>query len=117
MRERKKGVRKDTCSKCGGKLEPNRVGKYRYCNPCHAAHMRSNRRKYSDYSEEEKKRANVRSMINVYIKRGIIERKPCGVCSDPKSEAHHDDYDRPFDIKWFCKKHHIDYHRQHPELV
>jgi hypothetical protein len=112
MRKRQqRGQAKNTCSKCKGELEPNRKGKYRYCRSCHAAHMRENRKKYCEFSEEEKKRANARSIVNVAIRRGSIVRQPCEVCGEIRSEAHHDDYDRPYEIKWLCKKHHIIYHK------
>jgi hypothetical protein len=37
-------------------------------------------------------------------------RKPCEVCSNPKSQAHHDDYTKPLDIRWLCRKHHLQIH-------
>lgn len=40
------------------------------------------------------------------IRDGRIIRKPCEVCGNDKSEAHHDDYRKPQCIRWFCFKHH-----------
>lgn len=32
--------------------------------------------------------------------------KPCAVCGNKITESHHENYSRPFDIIWLCKKHH-----------
>lgn len=40
------------------------------------------------------------------IRDGRLTRKPCIVCGDPKSEAHHHDYSKPLDVTWLCFKHH-----------
>lgn len=45
------------------------------------------------------------------MRLGLLERQPCEVCGDPKSEAHHDDYDRPLDVTWLCRAHHRAVHR------
>jgi hypothetical protein len=37
-------------------------------------------------------------------------RKPCEKCGDENSEAHHDDYLKPLDVRWLCKKHHNEHH-------
>ena len=37
---------------------------------------------------------------------GLIECQPCRVCGATKTEAHHPDYERPFDVVWLCRKHH-----------
>ena len=60
------------------------------------------------------------------IKSGKLVRKPCEVCGDEKSEAHHDDYYKPIDVRWLCRTHHRQYHEklwkknnetsQHPRL-
>lgn len=34
---------RNTCSKCKGKLEPQRVGVQRYCLSCHCNYMRKSR--------------------------------------------------------------------------
>lgn len=102
---------KSTCSKCNNTLEINRLGKYRYCKVCHAENMRLNRPKHSQLSELQKKKANCRSYLNVYIKRGKIIKLPCEVCNNINSEAHHNDYDKPLEVKWLCRKHHIEYHK------
>ena len=51
--------------------------------------------------------------VSKAIKDGLMEKKPCSVCGNPKSEAHHEDYERPYDVIWFCKRHHEEHH--HPE--
>ena len=39
-------------------------------------------------------------------------RQPCEVCGETKVQAHHDDYSKPLDVRWLCKKHHDEHHRQ-----
>lgn len=112
MRQRTKGMIKINCSNCGEFLEPDRIGKYRYCLDCHAEYMRENRRKHYELFPEAKKRANARSYLNVYIKRGAIKKGPCIVCGTEKNlEAHHEDYDKPLEVIWYCRKHHIEKHQ------
>lgn len=40
------------------------------------------------------------------VKSGEIKKGPCLTCGDPNSEAHHDDYLKPLDVRWFCRFHH-----------
>lgn len=51
-----------------------------------------------------------RSAVKNAVKRGLIQKKPCR-CGAAKVEAHHDDYRRPLDVRWFCRKHHAAWHR------
>lgn len=46
------------------------------------------------------------------IRRGILERKPCEVCGDPKTDAHHPDWTQPLLTIWLCRKHHKAEHRR-----
>ena len=47
-----------------------------------------------------------RQQTHQAVKNGLLIRLPCEICGDPNSEAHHDDYSKPLEVKWFCKKHH-----------
>jgi hypothetical protein len=42
---------------------------------------------------------------------GRLKKLPCEVCGNPKSDGHHDDYAKPLDVKWLCRKHHAERHR------
>lgn len=72
--------------------------------------MREHRPKHSELTEEQKKKANARSYLNVYIRRGAIKKQPCEVCGNEKAQAHHDDYDKPIEVRWLCVRHHIEHH-------
>lgn len=100
------GTRKQLC-KCG---QPNDRLPQRYCKACHAAYMRANRPRHSELTEEQRKKSNARSYANEYARRGLIEKLPCCVCGDPKSEAHHEDYDKPLEVVWYCREHHLEHH-------
>lgn len=95
---------KTTCSSCSMPLDRN--GKY--CKKCHAAYMRDWRKTHF-MSPEQKKKDIARSYLGVYIRRGKINREPCEVCGS-KAEAHHDDYSKPLQVKWLCRKHHMKLH-------
>lgn len=49
------------------------------------------------------------------ITSGKVKRLPCEVCGDAKSEGHHDDYAKPLEVKWLCRKHHAEIHRRRDE--
>lgn len=51
-------------------------------------------------------KVHARSIVSHAIRDGKLIRKPCEVCEDPKSQAHHDDYSKPLEVKWLCLKHH-----------
>lgn len=55
-------------------------------------------------------KVNTRTLLHQAVKDGRVKKLPCEVCGDVKSEAHHNDYSKPFEVKWFCKKHHLKYH-------
>ena len=98
---------KTTCSKCG---QPNDRLPQRYCRACHAAYARENRPRHVDLPDDQRIRTNARAYANVYQKRGKLLPEPCAVCHDPRAEKHHDDYSKPLQVKWLCRKCHHDLH-------
>lgn len=97
--------------KCG---QPRRPGQ-RNCTGCHAGYLRKWRKRkggYSAFTAEQKLRANARSMLHVYVKRGkVVKPSTCTVpgCQRPP-QAHHDDYRKPLDVHWICRPHHLQLH-------
>ena len=68
------------------------------------------RYKYETCSEYNLKH-KVRALTRGYIKAGHLVKEPCEVCGKKTTvEAHHDDYTKPMDIRWLCKKHHDEWH-------
>lgn len=53
--------------------------------------------------------------LNNGIRDGKIKRLPCRFCGNPRSQAHHDDYSKPLDVKWECFKCHRE--REHGQVV
>lgn len=98
---------KTTCSKC--QKQNDRLPQ-RYCKACHAENMRNTRPKHADLPEDSRKRANARAYINVYVKRGKVIKLPCEACGEVNSEKHHEDYDKPLDVRWLCRKCHLEHH-------
>ena len=99
------------CSKCKNPVEESRP-KQRYCKSCHKEWQGKYRPKHSELSDEQRKKANARSYVNVYIRRGSMTKNSCCICGEQKVEMHHDNYDTPLDVKWFCRKHHMEHHKK-----
>ena len=56
-------------------------------------------------------RIKARNKVRYAIKVGKLQRKPCETCGEAPSFAHHENYGKPLDVNWFCRKHHQEKHR------
>jgi hypothetical protein len=66
------------------------------------------RSKYA--SAEGRKKVLARHKVMYAIKTGKLTRKPCEVCGSSLAEAHHENYDRPLEVRFLCRSHHAQHH-------
>lgn len=51
-----------------------------------------------------------RATLAYHKRMGHIEQRPCEVCGEERSQAHHDDYSKPLEVRWLCHLHHAQLH-------
>ena len=59
-------------------------------------------------SIQQKKKA--RAKVNRAITSGKLLKQPCEVCGNKKADAHHDDYNKPLEVRWMCRSCHKKWH-------
>lgn len=62
-----------------------------------------------------KKRAAQIAVGNA-LRDGKINSSPCEVCGNPKAQAHHDDYNKPLEVRWLCTTHHSQWHKENKPI-
>src|SRR5437870_4330027 len=98
--------RRKTLCACGNQL---RQSGQNNCLACHAEYSRNWRADNGgsqSMTVEQRKRSNARAYLHVYIKRGKIIKQPCEICQNPNVKSHHEDYDKPLQVRWLCPGHH-----------
>lgn len=113
-----------TCSSCKKtKVEvefiwSSQLGRHsNVCKACNrqkcASFYKRNKGYFKSYeqSDDYKMKRSARNKIKNAIARGVVKRQPCEVCDTPNAEAHHEDYELPFDVAWLCREHHAEQHR------
>jgi len=64
---------------------------------------------------------NAQNLLETAIQQGVIQRKThCESCGDTgtfkdgrtKIQGHHDDYNKPLDVRWLCQKCHHEWHKK-----
>ena len=55
--------------------------------------------------------AKAHSALNQKIRSGKWRRFPCEKCGHWKTEAHHDDYSMPLEVRFLCHTHHMEWHK------
>ena len=106
-------VKHSPATLCGRCHQNPRRPYHAYCLPCGNQAMRDSRRRNGGYRalpEPEKVKSRCRAYTNVLIHRGVLVRQPCEKCGNPKSEAHHPDYQKPRLVKWLCRTCHLEGH-------
>lgn len=64
------------------------------------------------WRQDDRRRMAAHNAVARAIRKGAITKCPCIVCGSDKSMAHHESYDRPLDVIWYCQKHHLARHQQ-----
>lgn len=83
------------------------------------AHEKEYRRAHADerYAKAKKYRREKTGFavakVHDAIIRGKITKEVCEVCGAEQAEAHHDDYNKPLEVRWLCKKCHTEWHLAH----
>lgn len=108
------------------------------CKECTKADVKANyRSKISQYKDYERARAQLparrvaileyqrtrrskfpdkykaRTAVGNALRDGRLERQPCAKCGSDETQAHHDDYSRPLDVRWLCFTCHRKEHGQY----
>lgn len=61
---------------------------------------------------EDSRRVVAHSAVARAIRNGLLVRMPCIRCGEKKSEAHHEDYDKPLEVMWLCTPCHKQRHKE-----
>lgn len=121
------------CSRCKRTLPIERFyrnrsssqgdGRDAYCSNCKSkiqktpAAMKASREARARHRQKYPERVIARRRVNDAIPDGRLARGPCEVCGSRKVEAHHDDYSKPLEVRWLCRRHHYDLHLAMKEQV
>lgn len=68
------------------------------------------------YIENNKEVANAHTKTHNAIARGVIAKQACEICGAEEAEAHHNDYNKPLEVRWLCKRHHAEWHRNNKPI-
>lgn len=94
-------------------MNPDRVeGRKRYARSERGKEV--NKRLTRESREKFPKRYKARNTINNMLARGLIVKPSyCSCCGkDCNPHGHHDDYDKPTDVRWLCSTCHSDWHKE-----
>lgn len=53
-----------------------------------------------------------RRKVHNAIRTGSMKRLPCEACGNKQTDAHHDDYSKPLEVRWLCRSHHSEFHNK-----
>jgi hypothetical protein len=73
-------------------------------------------RQMDRWRERNPLQAKVYKEVGMAVKHGILNRMPCQICGNEKSEGHHEDYSKALEVIWYCRKHHKERHDQLREM-
>jgi hypothetical protein len=62
-------------------------------------------------NERNPDKRSARVAVGNALRDGRLIRQPCETCAGAKTQAHHDDYAKPLDVRWFCTTCHGAHHR------
>lgn len=73
--------------------------------------------KLQEYRAKYPKKYKAHSIVNYAIKSKKLFREPCQICGNENTHGHHDDYDKPLNVRWLCAEHHHAWHAENGEAL
>lgn len=64
----------------------------------------------SNWKEHNQYKVKAHRILQYALKKGRLTKKPCKICGDKRTQAHHPDYSKPLVVKWYCATHHKQQH-------
>ena len=64
------------------------------------------------WRKEDSRRMASHNAVTRAVRSGKLEKQNCCICGSEKSIAHHESYDRPLDVVWYCQIHHKARHKE-----
>lgn len=58
----------------------------------------------------ERQKKGARLLANLAQEYGFISPKPCERCGSKSDHKHHEDYSKPLEVVWLCRRCHIGLH-------
>ena len=125
--EHKEHIR-EVSKKWNEKNKEHRAEKKREWVEKNAEHVKAYAEEWEKNNKEKRRRINDKSkanhphecyahnQINNAIKLGKLIRKPCEVCGTEPTDAHHDDYNKPLEVRWLCKRCHVEWHKDNEPI-
>ena len=71
-----------------------------------ALQARTRKQRDARYYENNFGKIKCRRTFQNEVRRGRIRRQPCVQCGTPNAHAHHEDYSKPLEVIWLCRKCH-----------
>ena len=73
-------------------------------------------KKYTE--ENRKKRSTHKKVYRAVCSGKLTKPSVCSLCpSDHAIVGHHDDYDKPLEVRWLCSQCHSDWHKENGEAL
>lgn len=63
------------------------------------------------YRARNKQKLDAHNAVNYSLQTGRLQKLPCEICGDAKSQAHHPHYSAPLLVTWLCDQHHKQAHQ------
>lgn len=101
---------------CRAAAIANRMTRIEYYREYDRARFGTGRRQQSlsrrqrRYRESNPIKNAARAAVNRNVRSGALVKKPCEVCGATDVDGHHDDYSKPLEVRWLCRKHHLELH-------
>ena len=82
-------------------------------------YSKKNRKRLAKNKYEWRKRNLMKARAHLKVARavrkGILNKQCCEICSHEKVEAHHPNYNEPLNVVWLCRQHHAEIHRRYKD--
>lgn len=62
------------------------------------------------WNANNRDKVRAHGIVRNALLKGEIRRGKCEICGSLRTDAHHDRYDRPLEIRWLCRQHHQQHH-------